>query len=225
MKSNNRILAALVLIMLALATPRVFAKTKTKNPPTQQTPQTEQAPVPFKDTPVVSLATEKTKNNSGPRFMTKNKKSIGVTGIGFYDINSSFESLYVTFVTSNINTAGLGFSGFFEYGFSDKLSGELTLGYTRLLYSNKFRSLVRENFFQADAVLHYYFHDSKKFAPYVIAGGGVNASANAAAPTLDVGIGNYFRVSDDFSVKTELIYKTAIIYNRGEARVGIAYHF
>lgn len=192
-----------------------------EQPPTKTV---EPAPIPVQHTPVVALNKTKTPY-SGPAFNKKGKKTIGFTGLGYYEINSSYESLYVSFATNNINTAGLGFAGYFELGFSDKLSGELSLGYSRLLFASKFRTTIRENFFHADFMLHYYFLHSKKFAPYVIAGAGVIASGNTAAPTLDVGIGNYFRVSEHFSVKTELIFKTAITYNRGEARVGIGYHF
>lgn len=174
---------------------------------------------------VVLTPPKKTPSYSSSGFNKRGKKTVGITGHGFYEFNSDYESLYVNFPTTNINAAGFGVAAYFELGFSDKLSGEVSLGYSRLAYSSKFKSVINQNFFVGDIVGHYYFLNHEKFAPYAIAGLGIYATSGAVAPLLDVGVGNYFRISDDFSVKTELLLKTAIIINRGEARVGIAYHF
>lgn len=148
-----------------------------------------------------------------------------MTGSGFYEINSDYDSLYFDFPTQNINTAGFGVNAYFDYGFSDRVSGEASLGYSRLSYSNKSRTIINENYFMADFVAHYYFLNKEKFATYMIGGASVYASSSAVAPMADIGIGNYFKITDEFSIKAELIFKSAVILNRGEGRVGFAYHF
>lgn len=145
--------------------------------------------------------------------------------MGFYDINSSFDSLYFNFATENINAFGFGFLAFFEYGFSKHFSGEIDLGYSRLIYASKSRNVIRENYFVGDLLAHYYFMSTEKFQPYVIFGGGTVASSGAVAPTVDAGIGMHYLFTDEFSLKADVIIKSAVIYNRGEGRVGLAYHF
>ncbi|OVE81996.1 hypothetical protein BVY03_01745 [bacterium K02(2017)] len=155
----------------------------------------------------------------------KGSKSLGLDFVGFYTINSRLESVYVNFSTQNINAAGFGATAFFEYGLSDRFGLEFDIGYSRLTYSDKFSGVIRENFLVADLVGHYYFSNNQKIQPYFIFGAGVVASSNGAAPTFDAGIGSHFYVAKDFSIKTEILIKTAVIYNRAEARIGFAYHF
>lgn len=172
------------------------------------------------DTPVVSMASTSSSSSS-----MEGKKIFGLVGMGAYDINSDFESLYVNFATTNINSASLGFLTFFEFGFSDRFAGEISLGYSRLIYSNKFRSVIKENYFVGDILAHYYFLNEEKIKPYVIFGGGAIASSGGVAPVIDAGIGMHYMLNDEFSLKADLIIKSAIIYNRGETRFGISYHF
>lgn len=203
-------------------------KTKTYKKRTAKRPTTIQLapnPVVVKKSSDMPTNYSSTATIPSANFMQKNKKMIGFSGMGFYEINSQFESLYVTFPTSNIKAAGFGFTGNFELGFNDRLSGEISMGYSRLSYANKFKNVIKQNFFTSDVVAHYYFLNNQKIAPYVIAGAGIYASSGSVAPTLDTGVGSHFKVADNLSIKTDLIYKTAIIHNRLEARVGLAFHF
>lgn len=160
---------------------------------------------------------------TGSTTTMKGKKTFGFMGLGYYEI-SNFESLYVPFATSGMKAAGAGFEGFFEYGFTDNFGLNVALGYDRLLYANKFRTQVKENFFIADITGHYYFNAGDTVHPFI--GGGIGMEASRTiAPTLDVGGGADFMVSDNVSVRFQLLYKTAIIHHRGEAGLGVAYHF
>lgn len=174
---------------------------------------------------VLMLLTAQNAFAKSDSFSKKGAKSIGISFLGFYDINSKFESLYVNFPTENIKAAGFGSNLFFEYGFADQFSGELSLGYARLTYSNKFKNVIKENYFVGDVLGHFYFLKNQRIQPYLLFGAGAMVSSNAVAPTFDVGVGSHFMVTDQFSVKAEIMYKTAIIYHRGEGRVGFAYHF
>jgi len=159
-------------------------------------------------------------------FSVKEKKAIGVAGMGYFDLNSDWESLYFNFASAgSTKTAGFGFVASFELGLADRVSGEISLGYSRLLYSSRQRTLIKENYFVADVVGHYYIGASEKFNPYVIFGVGAGVSGSSVVPVADVGFGMHFMLTKEFSVKTELLIKSAVIYNRGEARVGVAYHF
>lgn len=153
----------------------------------------------------------------------KGKKSVGFLGLGYYEI-SNFESLYVPFATSGIRAAGAGFQGFFEYGAADRFGINFAAGYDRLLYANKFRTQVAENFFLLDVTGHYYF-DAGKVQPFLAGGIGAEISTQGVAPTLDLGGGVDVMVSDNVSVRIQTLYKTAIIHHRAEAGLGIAYHF
>jgi len=192
------------------------------------TPKTTTAPTPT-PTPVVVANKSDTPSNysSSPSssFMHKDMKIMGVSGMAFYEINSQFESLYVNFPTQNIKGAGFGFIGFFEYGFNEHISAEVDMGYSRLTYTNKFKNTTKKNFFLMDVLFHYYFTKDANIAPYLSAGGGVYVSSGSSAPVLDVGVGSHFKVSKNISIKVDLLYKTAIILNRFEGRVGVAFHF
>jgi opacity protein-like surface antigen len=153
----------------------------------------------------------------------KGKKSVGFMGLGYYEI-SNFESLYVPFATSGIRAAGAGFESFFEYGVADSFGVNFAAGYNRLLYANKFRTQVAENFFLLDVTGHYYF-DAGKAQPFLAGGIGAEISTQGVAPTLDLGGGADFMVNDNVSVRLQVLYKTAIIHHRAEAGLGIAYHF
>ncbi|MBF0106751.1 MAG: hypothetical protein HQM16_15670 [Deltaproteobacteria bacterium] len=157
-------------------------------------------------------------------FSKKGVKTIGLNVTGFYDINSGFESLYVSFPTQDIKAAGLGAALFFEYGIADKFTTEIDLGYSRLTYANKFKNVIKENFFVGDILGRFYFLNNQRIQPALIFGAGAIVSS-AVAPTFDVGFGSHFMITDSFSLKAEVLYKTAIIFHRGEGRVGFAYHF
>lgn len=155
----------------------------------------------------------------------KGQKSLGFMGIGAYEI-SNFESLYVPFATSGIRAAAVGFEAFFEYGVSDKFGVNFAAGYDRLLYANKFRTQVKENFFLIDVTGHYYFDVAGgKVQPFFAGGLGGEISSGGTAPLLDLGGGVDFMVSDNVAVRLQTLYKTAIIHHRAEAGLGIAYHF
>lgn len=153
----------------------------------------------------------------------KGQKSVGFLGLGYYEI-SNFESLYVPFATSGIRAAGAGFQGFFEYGASDSFGINFAVGYDRLLYANKFRTQIAENFFLFDVTGHYYFATGKA-QPFLAGGIGAEVSTQGVAPTLDLGGGVDVMVNDNVSVRIQTLYKTAIIHHRAEAGLGIAYHF
>lgn len=152
-------------------------------------------------------------------------KSFGFTGLAYYEM-SDFESLYVDFPTSDLNTSGAGFQVYYEHGVMDNLTLSGALGYARLLTSNKFDTQVSENFFVVDLLANYYFRDAAvTVQPYLAGGGGVIVSGNGAAPTLDLGGGVHFKVADNVSLRLQVLYKTAIIHHRGEGSFGVAFHF
>ncbi|HLD45064.1 MAG TPA: hypothetical protein VJC18_06475 [bacterium] len=159
-------------------------------------------------------------------FSMKGEKVFGVQALGYYELNSDWESLYFDFAyNGSTQTAGFGFGSFFELGLSDRMSMEIDLAYSRLTYSNRQINIITENYFTADVVGHYYFLDNETYNPYFIFGLGAIMSANSVAPLGDVGVGMHFRVSKEFSVKTELLFKSAVLLNRGEGRLGVCYHF
>ena len=154
----------------------------------------------------------------------KDQKTFGFMGLGYYEI-SNYDSLYVSFATSSLKAAGLGFETFFEYGLADKFGLNFAAGYDRLLYANKFKALIAENYFLIDITGHYYFNTEGNIQPYLAGGAGGEISSKGAAPVLDLGGGIDFMVSDAVSVRFQTLFKTAIIHNRAEAGLGIAYHF
>lgn len=180
---------------------------------------TEPAPTPV----VVSAQSEKIPT-SVKNYSIDGKFGLGVMATGFYEL-TNYESLYVDFVTSDIKAAGLGFTSFVEYGFSDRITGSLQLGFSRLLYINKFSTTTRKNFFVGDLMGNYYFSNNGKLMPYLTFGVGIMASSGNVAPTGNVGGGLRYQINEDFSLRGELLYKTAIIHHRGEARIGVSYHF
>ncbi len=203
--------------------PKPVAKKIYKPAPVVATAAPTPTPV-VAPTPVVVAAATPEKSassNSGQ----KGKKTFGVTGSGYYEINSDYESVYFSFPTTSTNTAGFGVNTYFEYGFSEKVTGEISLGFSRLTYASQSRTLIKENYFMSDIVAHIYFLDNDKFATYGIAGASVYASSSAIAPMVDVGVGNYFKITENFSIKTELHLKSAVVLNRAEAKIGVAYHF
>jgi hypothetical protein len=153
------------------------------------------------------------------------KVNVGLGATGFYNFYSNFDSLYVDFGASGIKTAGFGFQTYIEYGFSDRFTGTFDLGFQRLTYSNKFRPVIKENFFVADFMGNYYFLDNSKIRPYATAGAGMIISSGAVAPTGNLGIGTHIMLADEFSLKVQALYKTSIIQHMAEATVGFAYHF
>lgn len=204
----------------------VVTPVATPTPVVAQSTTTSAQPISVQNTPVVSVSTttESTpSSSSSPSW--KGRKSIGITGSGYYEINSDFSSLYYNFTLQDTNTAGFGMGAFFGYGFADRISAEISLGYSRLLYASKQRTLISENFFTADVVGHYYFLNTEKFATYGLFGIGAIIGSSAVAPVGEVGVGNYFNISDNFSIKAELLFKSAIVLNRAEGRIGVAYHF
>ena len=130
-----------------------------------------------KDTPVVSAQPAKSDGS------WENKKAIGVTGFGYYELNSDWESLYFDFPADSVTTAGVGFDGFFEIGTSEKFSVEIGLGYSRLLSSDVQRSIINESYFIADVLAHYHFHNTGSWDVYAIGGAGAYVSSSAVAPT------------------------------------------
>lgn len=152
-------------------------------------------------------------------------KHIGLAGTGFYEI-SDYESIYVNFVASNLKTAGGGAQLFFDYGFSDRFGGGMSLGYSRITYTNSFQNVIKENFFTADFLGQYYFTGSDStFQPYAAAGAGILVSGAGIAPLFDVGVGSYIKLADNFSLKIQALYKTAVIHHRMEGSFGFAYNF
>lgn len=157
----------------------------------------------------------------------KGKMNAGGGAIGFYEYSTT-ESLYVDFSTDEVNAAGAGFKGFFEYGLNDRLAIGGSLTYSYVLYVKEFDlSVVTQSFWSFDFMGAYYFTDdySKKFQPYAAFGAGAHFSGNGVTPLLDLGVGMHYRFNDYVSLKTEILGKTAIVHNRGEAFLGIAFHF
>ncbi len=151
--------------------------------------------------------------------------TLGITFSGYYEVNSDLESLYVSFPANDINTGGFGIYGYYEKGLTDNFSAELNLGYNRLLYSSKFSGTIKENFFNAEVNGHYFFVNNSSLGLYGIFGAGALVSGSSVAPVANIGVGNYFKLAKDFSIKTEFLVKSAVILNRAEGRVGLAYHF
>lgn len=214
MKKLQTLAFALILTLNLAASSAVLAQT----PPPATTP----APTPTESvtsTPIVSAV------ETGLTDGWKGKKVAGVMASGYFEINSDFESLYFSFPANSFNTAGFGFGGYFEMGFSEKFSGQVDLGFSRLIYSSLQRNIINESFFTVDVTAHYHFLNNAKFDTYGILGAGAIVSSGAVAPVLDLGVGNYFKLTEQFSIKAELLFKSAIILNRAEARVGVAYHF
>lgn len=186
---------------------------------TSQNVFAEAATTSTKDTPVVSAQASNTDGS------WKSKRALGLNAAGYFELNSDWESLYFDFPANNIKTAGLGFGGFFDIGTSDKFSVEIDLGYSRLLYSDTQRSIINESYFLADLVVHYHFHQRGAWDIYGIGGAGAYISSNSVAPMINLGIGSYLNLDEGFYLKTEFIAKSAIILNRAEARIGLAYQF
>lgn len=174
--------------------------------------------------PVVVSAQSEKIPSSGNGFDLEGKFSLGVNATGFYEI-SNYESIYVNFSTSGIRASGFGFNTLVEYGFTNHITGAVNLGYSRLTYANKFSTATKKNFFIPDIMMHYYFMTDQKIMPYLSFGAGALVSSAGIAPTGNVGGGVRYQVSDEFSVRFGLLYKTAIIHHRGEASLGVAYHF
>lgn len=171
------------------------------------------------DTPVVSATTDE-------QHSWEKKMAMGLFGVGYYEINSDWLSLYYGTTAPSTTTAGLGFGGFFEVGTSEKISIEMALGYSRLLSATRQRDTINESYFLADLVAHYHFHNKGSWDAYAIGGVGLDASGSAATPLVDLGIGSYYKLTNDgFYLKTELLVKSAVIFNRAEGRIGIGYEF
>lgn len=164
-------------------------------------------------------------SDANAEYSSKSKISAGLSFLGYYEINTGYESLYGNVQGINFKTAGIGVVGFVGYEFTDKISGELSYGHSHRLYSNTLGSQILKNFFVADYNFNFYLFKGDKLKPYLLAGAGAYFSTKAVAPTLNLGGGFRYQLSKKFSVKTELMYKTAFVLNRAEARVGIAYHF
>ena len=153
------------------------------------------------------------------------KSRLGIMGTGFYEI-SDYESLYTNFVASNLNVSGGGVSLFYEYGFTKNISGSINLGYSRLVDSDQFLNQLAQNFFVADVLGHYNFNvKSDIFKPFVSFGAGIIASSSGVAPLADLGGGVNFMIADNFAIKLQVLYKTAIIHHRAEAGLGFAIQF
>lgn len=174
------------------------------------------------DTPIVSVESA---TKPAARFSWKGKKAAGVFALGFYEINSDFESLYYNFPINSTRAAGFGFGGSFEFGVAERFSIEGSVAFSRLTWASHQRSIIKENFVAVDIVGHYHFLNNEKFDTYAIFGAGVYASSGTAAPLVDVGIGNYFKINESIAIKAELIFKSAIIFNRAEGRVGAVFTF
>lgn len=174
--------------------------------------------------------------NSHMRNQIKGMKVLSASGSAFLDFGS-YEKMYLDSTdnaaitaagstVSSITAGGIGGNVGFEYGFSDRISGTFSAGYSRLTYSNKFRALVAENFFGVDVTANYYVSkNAQKILPYVSAGVGMVASTERVLPTLDIGGGAQFFVSDTIAIKAQLLAKAAFIFNRLEPSIGVAYHF
>lgn len=219
-------MAVLVFSSNAVATSTPTPKDKNSTTATTSTTAATTTPAATEPTPtpvVVSAQSEKIPT-SVKNYSIDGKFGLGVMATGFYEM-SNYESLYVDFVTSDIKAAGLGFTSFVEYGFSDRVTGSLQLGFSRLLYINKFSTTSRRNFFVGDLMGNYYFTNNGKLMPYITFGAGIMASSGNVAPTGNVGGGLRYQINEDVSVRAELIYKTAIIHHRGEGRIGFSYHF
>lgn len=175
----------------------------------------------FATTPQEATTTSDNPSN----FMHKGKNIISLGAHGYYEMTSTYENLYVKFATRDINTAGFGFFTGYEYGLSDHLSIGLDMGYSRLTYSNKFKNVIKQNFFNTDILGRYYFLKDEKIAPFVSFGGGVAVSSAAAIPTFNAGGGVAYKLSENIFLKAELLAKSAVVFNRFEARVGVGFHF
>lgn len=153
------------------------------------------------------------------------RKAFGFGGLGNYSL-SNYESLYLNFATSGLKTAGMGFETFFEFGLAKDFTMSVDVGFERLLYANKFKTQMKLNYFLLDVLGRYYFRAvDRTVQPFLAGGVGVIASSIGAAPTLDLGGGSHFMLTDNVSLWVQLLYKTAIIHHRGEGALGIAYHF
>lgn len=218
---SNFIKSFVVLLVIGVFSSKAMAASTPAAPtPTAPTATTPAEPAP---TPVVVSAQSEKIPTSVKNYSIEGKYGLGVMATGFYEISNA-ESLYVDFATSGLRAAGFGFNSFVEYGFSDRITGSIQLGYSRLLYLNKFSTLAHKNFFVGDLMGNYYFINNGKFMPYGTFGVGVMASGNVV-PTGNVGGGLRYQVNEDFSIRAELLYKTAIIHHRGEGRIGFSYHF
>jgi hypothetical protein len=217
--------AVLVFSSKTLANSTPTPKDKNSAATTTSTTSATTTPTPVATpTPVVVSAQSEKIPSSVKNYSIDGKYGLGVMVAGFYEL-SNYESLYVDFVTSDIKAAGLGFTSFVEYGFSDRITGSLQLGFSRLLYINKFSTTSRKNFFVGDLMGNYYFMNNGKIMPYATFGAGLMASSGNVAPTANVGGGLRYQINEELSVRAELIYKTAIIHHRSEGRIGFSYHF
>lgn len=221
-----KLMKHLILLVLGLtfAANPVLADDNSKSPAPIPTPTV------IETTPVVNTSNQyaqntSTSSSSTADHYTKGSMHAGFFALGYYEMNQALDSLYFGSNIEDTNTAGLGFGAYYEYMFSEKLSVDLSAGFSRLMYTNKQRAIIQENFFVMDAVGKYYFTHSGRFHPYVLLGAGIYASSGGLAPVADIGVGTYIDLAENISFKTEVIYKTAFVFNRAEARVGIGFHF
>jgi len=187
--------------------------------------------------PIKTALKEKTISpSSGNSHALKGRVTLGFAGTAFLDFGSE-EGMYLSAAdqvaivaaggtVQSVTAGGIGGNLNAEYGFSDRWSGTLSMGFDRLTYANRFKSAVSENFFAVDATANYYWlKNPKNILPYVSAGVGLVAGSTKTLPTLDVGAGAHFYVSDNVSIKAQLLAKAAFIFNRLQPSVGLAYHF
>jgi hypothetical protein len=215
--------------------------TKTKKTKTLKTTKVAKAPKQPKPVKILSpkqqlKEKDLTAKNSNIRNKVDGMHVLSLSGTAFLDFGSE-EGMYLDAAdkaaivatgatVSSITAGGLGLAAAFEYGFSDRISGTVSVNYDRLTYANKFRTLVTESFFGADVTANYYvLRDPKRVMPYVSGGAGVVAGSTKVLPTLDLGGGAQFFVSDSIAIKAQLLVKTAFIFNRLEPSLGVAYHF
>lgn len=156
---------------------------------------------------------------------TKGRFNLGVAGTAFFEF-SDFDSLFMQNVNiSDYRNAGFGGQIFGSYHFNSRWAITLDAFYDRLTYANKFRTAIIENYFGGDLLLQYHFPVKSRFAPFLAAGAGVIASSGGVLPLFDVGVGTHFFLSNNISLKAQVLYKTAIVENRIEPSIGIAFHF
>lgn len=218
----------LILLVLGLtlgATP-VFADDNSKSPAPIPTPTVVES-TPVTNTPTNAQYAQNTSNQSSSSDSNYGKGTMhaGFFALGYYEINSTLDSLYYGSNIEDTNTSGLGFGGYYEYMFSDKMSAQVSAGFSRLMSTTKQRAIIEENFFIMDVVGKYYFTHSGRFHPYALLGAGIYASSGGLAPVAEVGAGTYIDLNETISLQTEVIYKTALALHRAEARIGIGFHF
>lgn len=214
----------------------VAAKTSVKKTKVAKVAKPKTAKVKKEKTVKTSLKEKTLSSSSAKTHELKGHVTLGFAGTAFLDFGSE-EGMYLSAAdkaaivaaggtVQNVTAGGVGGNLNVEYGFSNRWSGTLSMGFDRLTYANRFKSAVNENFFAVDATANYYLmKNPKNILPYVSAGLGLVAGSTKTLPTLDIGGGAHFFVSDRVSIKAQVLAKAAFIFNRLQPSVGLSYHF